>query len=62
MANLTNRVVSAGVILLFALGLCRAAKFKFQDKEDAVRKEARQQRGAPEARELPDAPAGAIAE
>jgi len=46
MANLTNRVVSAGVVLLFALGLCRAAKFNFQEKEDAVRKEAREQLAA----------------
>jgi hypothetical protein len=46
MANLTNRMVSAGVVLLFALGLCRAAKFKFQDKEDAIRKQAREQLAA----------------
>jgi hypothetical protein len=43
MRNMTKRVLCAGVVLLFALGLCRAAKFRFQDKEDAIRKQAREQ-------------------
>ncbi|MCX6626403.1 MAG: hypothetical protein NTW28_02060 [Candidatus Solibacter sp.] len=46
MRSITKRILCAGVVLLFALGLCRAAKFRFQDKEDAVRKQAREQLAA----------------
>ena len=43
---MTKRILCAGVVLLFALGLCRAAKFRFQDKEEAIRKQAREQLAA----------------
>jgi hypothetical protein len=33
-------MLCAGIGLLFALGLCRAAKFRYQDREDAIRKAA----------------------
>ena len=33
----TKRVLYGGVALLFCLGLCRAARFRFQDKEQAIR-------------------------
>lgn len=46
MPTMTKRILCAGVVLLFALGLCRAARFRFQDKEEAVRKEAREQLAA----------------
>jgi hypothetical protein len=43
MSNTVKRLLCAGVVLLFALGLCRAARFKFQDKEESFRKQAREQ-------------------
>jgi hypothetical protein len=33
----TKRMLCAAIGLLFALGLCRAARFRYQDREDAIR-------------------------
>jgi hypothetical protein len=46
MRTMTKRLLCAGVVLLFALGLCRAARFRFQDKEEALRKQDREQLAA----------------
>lgn len=35
-----KRMLCAGIGLLFALGLCRAAMFRYQDREEAIRKAA----------------------
>ena len=43
---MTKRLLCAGVVLLFALGLCRAARFRFQEKEEAIRKQDREQLAA----------------
>ncbi len=43
MPTMIKRILCACVVLLFALGLCRAAKFRFQEKEAAAFKEAGEQ-------------------